>query len=169
MPPPPLAQQTRALAVKGLWPSSPRGMARREKPPFSLGRDQAWGQCRCPTFPASLLWSPLPQWGGGTRGWYGWEFLRGFSRTSRNTGQLLSMSSGLHEITRKEVVAWNLQAKGRMLLRKSMNCLSYHLPMDHRGWVGQGKGPEEVSVGTGTALFVDRWTPATTPEAEERT
>lgn len=52
---------------------------------------------------------------------------------SRNTGQLLSMSSGQDEITRKEVVAWNPQAKGRMLLRKSMNCLSFYLPMDHRG------------------------------------
>ena len=58
---------------------------------------------------------------------------------SRNTGQLLSMSSGLDEITRKEVVAWNPQAKGRMLLRKSMNCLSFYLPMDHRGLGRPGK------------------------------
>lgn len=52
---------------------------------------------------------------------------------SRNTGQLLSMFSGLDEITRKEIGAWNPQAKGRMSLSKSMNCLSFYLPMDQRG------------------------------------
>ena len=56
---------------------------------------------------------------------------------SSNADQFLSMPSGLDEITRKEIVAWNPQAKGRMLLRKSMNCLSFYLPMGHRSrrWV----------------------------------
>lgn len=52
---------------------------------------------------------------------------------SRNTGPLLSMFSGPDEITRKEIGAWSPQAKGRMLLSKSMNCLSFYLPIDHRG------------------------------------
>lgn len=51
---------------------------------------------------------------------------------SRNTGQLLSMFSGRDEITRKEIGAWNPQVKGRMLLSKSMNCLSFYLLLDHR-------------------------------------
>lgn len=87
---------------------------------------------------------------------------------SSNAGQFLSIPSGLDEITRKEIVAWNPQAKGRMLLRKSMNCLSFYLPMGRRSgrWVDQGERPEGVIWGAAMALFVDRWAPATTPEAE---
>lgn len=96
-------------------------------------KQETLGTMQMPIFPALPLWGPLTLRVGCSHSWPRWEFLWGFSRMSRNTGQLLSMSSGQDEITRKEVVAWNPQAKGRMLLRKSMNCLSFYLPMDHRG------------------------------------
>lgn len=72
------------------------------------------------------------------------------------------MPSGLDEITRKEIVTRNPQAKGSMLLRKPISCLSFNLPVDHRpgAWVGQ-----RGSLGAGRALFVGRWAPTTTPEA----
>lgn len=63
------------------------------------------------------------------------------------------MLRGLGEITRKEIVAWNLRARERMLLRKS-----FYLPMDERPrrWVGRGERPEEVSVGlAGPCLWTD--------------
>lgn len=67
------------------------------------------------------------------------------------------MPSGLDEITRKETVAWNPQIQERTLLRKLLN--SFYLPTDHRPrrWAGPGERPEEVSVGAGRALSVDRW------------
>ena len=63
------------------------------------------------------------------------------------------------EITRKEIVAWNPQTKGRMLPTKSVNCLPFYLPTGHRPgkWVDRGERLEEISLGAGMALFSDRW------------
>lgn len=76
------------------------------------------------------------------------------------------MPSGLDEITRKEMVTKNTQAKGRMSLRKPVNCLSFYHPMVHRPQRsgGQMERPSEVSLGqAGPCLRA----PATTLAAEK--
>lgn len=88
---------------------------------------------------------------------------------SSNAGQLLSMTGGLDEIIRKEVVAWNPQAKGRILTEKVHELLL--ILSSYRPWVRKvGRPRRKARRGhfggcSSVALFMDRWVPAATLEA----